>query len=133
MPWTTPCRPPRNHRLASEVCQDPSRGYYIALRAYRNLRPVVLPLLNARIVDLLRAEQERQHCRVFTCCLMPDHLHFLASPCDEETSILQFVDWFKGRATSKSWKCGCEGKLSQPRHRDDVVRRDEDLGRWHCT
>ncbi|MGB9298974.1 MAG: transposase [Anaerolineae bacterium] len=80
------------------------------------------------MIDLLREEQERQRCRVFTYCLMPDYLHFLVSPREEGVSILQFVDRYKGRTTNESWKFGWKGKLWQPRHYDHVVRRDEDLG-----
>jgi putative transposase len=59
--------------------------------------------------------------------LLPDHLHFLASPCEEGVSILQFVDRLKGRATNESWRCGWQGKLWQPRYYNHVVRKDEDL------
>lgn len=128
MPWTTPYRSPKNERLAPEIYRDPSRVCYITIRAYRNLRPFIEPRLNRRVVELLRAEQERQRCRVFVYCLMPDHLHLLVSPCEEGVSALQFVDRFKGRATNESWKCGWKGKLWQPRHYDHVVRGDEDLG-----
>jgi putative transposase len=127
LPWTKPYRPPKNRRLAPELYHDPSRVCYITIRAYRNLRPFVLPALNQGIVELLHEEQARQRCRVFTYCLMPDHLHLLASPCEEGVSVLQFVDRFKGRATNESWKCGWEGKLWQPRYYDHVVRKDEDL------
>ena len=127
MPWTTPYRPPKNERLVSEIYRDPSRVCYITIRAYRNLRPFIEPRLNRRVVELLRAEQERQRCRVFVYCLMPDHLHLLVSPCEEGVSALQFVHRFKGRTTNESWRLGWQGKLWQPRHYDHVVRRDEDL------
>jgi len=128
MAWTTPYRPPRNQRLARELYQDPSRVCYITIRAYRNLRPFVLAPLNKRMVELLREHQERQRCRVFLYCLMPDHLHFLVSPCEDGVSVLDFVDRFKGRTTNESWEFGWKGKLWQARYYDHVVRKDEDLG-----
>jgi len=128
MPWTKPYRPSANQRLDPDLYQDASRVCFITIRAYRNQSPFVLPALNARVIDLLREEQERQRCRVFTYCLMPDHLQFVVSPREEGVSILQFVDRYKGRTTNESWKFGWKGKLWQPRHYDHVVRRDEDLG-----
>lgn len=128
MPWTKPYRPPANPRLDPDLYQDPSSVCFITIRAYGNQSAFVLPALNARVIDLLREEQERQRCRVFVYCLMPAHLHFLVSPNEEGVSILQFVDRYKGRATNESWKCGWKGRLWQPRHYDHVVRGDEDLG-----
>ncbi len=82
--------------------------------------------LNARLFDLL--QEGREWCAAFTRWLIPDHLHFLPSSCQEGVSVVQFAGRCKGRATNESWKLGWEGKLWQPRHFDHFVRRDEDLG-----
>jgi REP element-mobilizing transposase RayT len=56
----------------------------MTIRAYNNQSPFVVHALNTLALDVLREEQERQNCAVFTYCLMPDHLHFLISPNPDE-------------------------------------------------
>ncbi len=127
MPWDKPYRPPKNQRLDPELYQDANRVTFITIRAYRNQSPFVRDDLNELIVDILRVEQERQQCAVFTYCLMSDHLHFLGSPRKEGVSVLTFTDQFKGKATNLSWTVGWRGKLWQPRYYDHIVRAEEDL------
>ena len=127
MPWDKPYRPPKNRRLNPELYMDASRVTFITIRAYRNQSPFVRDNLNQLVLDILRAEQERQNCAVFTYCLMPDHLHFLVSPLQSGISVLTFTDQFKGKATNQSWTLGWRGKLWQPRYYDHIVRAEEDL------
>lgn len=92
-----------------------------------NQSPFVRADLNQLILDVLQEEQERQNCAVFSYCLMPNHLHFLVSPCEEGISVLTFTDRFKGKSTNRSWAVGWRGKLWQPRYYDHIVRAEEDL------
>lgn len=127
MPWTKPYHPPRNQRLDPELYTYANRVYFITVRAYRNQSPFVTAALNAHTLDVLRNEQSRLRCEVFTYCLMPDHLHFLVSPCEDGVSVLTFTDQYKGKATNGSWQFGWRGKLWQPRYYDHIVRNDESL------
>ncbi len=127
MPWNKPYRPPRNQRLAAELYTDTNRVYFITIHAYRHQSPFVRDDLNQLMLDILLEEQERQKCLVFTYCLMPDHLHFLASPAQDGISILKFTDQYKGKTTNRSWELGWQGKLWQPRYYDHIVRREESL------
>jgi putative transposase len=127
MPWTKPYRPSRNQRLAPELYTSASRVYFITVRAYRKRSAFTVGALNGCMIDTLCTEQPRLRCRVFTYCLMPDHLHLLVSPCEDGVSILTFVDQYKGKTTRLSWGFGCQGKLWQPRYYDHIVRDDEDL------
>ena len=76
----------------------------MTIRAYNNQSPFVLHGLNTLALDVLREEQERRNCAVFTYCLMPDHLHFLISPKMEGVSVLKFTDRYKGKTTNRSWR-----------------------------
>jgi putative transposase len=127
MSWTKPYHPPRNRRLAPQLYTHANRVYFITVRAYRNQRPFEGPALNKRMIDILRNEQERLRCQVYIYCLMPDHLHFLVSPCEDGVSVLTFTDQYKGKTTNESWQFDWEGKLWQPRYYDHIVRDDEDL------
>jgi len=125
--WNKPYRPPKNQRLDPELYRVANCVYFITVRAYHNLSPFVRDDLNQIVLDVLREEGERQNCAVFTFCLMPDHLHFLASPRQNGISILTFTDQFKGKTTNCSWSVGWLGKLWQPRYFDHIVRGEEDL------
>lgn len=127
MSWTKPYHPPRNRRLAPQLYTHANRVYFITVRAYRNQTPFKGPALNKRMIDILRNEQERLRCQVYIYCLMPDHLHFLVSPCEDGVSVLTFTDQYKGKTTNESWQFDWEGKLWQPRYYDHIVRDDEDL------
>ena len=127
MPWTKPYHPPKNQRLDPELYKDANRVYFITVRAYRNQSPFVRTGLNQLVLDVLRAEQERQNCVVYTFCLMPDHLHFLVSPRQDGISVLTFTDQYKGKATNQSWTAKWRGRLWQPRYYDHIVRSDESL------
>jgi putative transposase len=127
MPWTKPYHPPQNQRLDAEVYAQAGRICFITICAYLDRAPFVRADLNQLVLDMLREEQDRQHCAVYNYCLMPNHLHFLASPRKDGVSILTFTDQFKGKTTNRSWKIGWGGKLWQPRYYDHVVRDDESL------
>jgi putative transposase len=127
MPWNKPYRPPRNRRLEPELYTHADRVYFMTIRAYRNQSPFVRDDLNKLVLDILREEQERQNCAVFTYCLMPDHLHFLVSPRQDGISVLKFTNQYKGKATNRSWTVGWQGKLWQTRYYDHIVRTEENL------
>ena len=126
MPRNKPYHPPRNQRLDPELYAHANRVYFMTIRSYRNQSPFVHDDLNTLVLDVLREEQERQNCAVFTYCLMPDHLHFLVSPRQDGVSVLTFTNQYKGKATNRSWAVGWQGKLWQPRYYDHVVRAEEE-------
>ncbi len=127
MAWDKPYRPIHNQRLEPIEYTFTWRVYFMTVRSYMHAVPFVRDDLNQRMIDLLREEQERQKCNVYTYCLMPDHLHFLVSPRVDGISVLMFTDRFKGKATNTSWKFGWQGKLWQPRYFDHIVRSEESL------
>ena len=127
MPWDKPYRPPENQRLDPALYATPNIVCFMTVRAYLEQSPFVRDELNRVVLDILRAEQARLKCFVYTYCLMPDHLHFLVSPQQEGVSTLTFTDQFKGKTTNASWTAGWRGKLWQPRYFDHIVRTEEGL------
>ncbi len=127
MPWNKPYVPAANQRLAPELYARTNHVCFITIRAHNNQSPFVEPGLNRLVLDVLREEQERWSCAVFTYCLMPDHLHFLVSSKVNGNSVLEFTNRYKGKATNRSWSAGWHGKLWQPRYYDHIVRGEEDL------
>jgi len=127
MPWIKPYHPPKNQRLDPTLYTCANRVYFITVHADRNQSPFVRADLNQLLLDVLRKEQHRQNCLVFTYCLMPDHLHYLIAPRQDGISVLTFTDQFKGKSTNRSWTAGWHGRLWQPRCYDHIVRTDESL------
>ncbi len=128
MPWNKPYHPSRNQRLDPDQYTCANRVYFITIRAYLHQSPFVSTNLNQLVLDILREEQRRRECHIFTYCLLPDHLHYLISPSRDGVSVLQFTDQYKGKATNGSWTVGWRGKLWQPRSFEHIVRSEEDLG-----
>lgn len=127
MPWNKPYHPARNRRLQPELYAYAHCIYFMTIRGYQHQRPFTRDDLNELALDILREEQQRQNCVVFTFCLMPDHLHFFVSPCQDGISVLKFTDQYKGKVTNASWTAGWHGKLWQPRYFDHIVRAEESL------
>jgi putative transposase len=135
MPWAKPYHPPSNRHLPPDIYEDKSSIVFITIHAYNKLKPFTNDAINQMAINTLLSEQQRLRCRVYTYCLMPDHIHFLISPEIDGVSVLNYVDQFKGKTTNLSWDLGWNGKLWQPRYYDHVVRADEDLwaiGEYIC-
>jgi putative transposase len=119
----------RNRRLSPEAYCEAGRCCFVTVRSYQRQRPFTCGDLNDAIVDVLLAERLRSGCDLYVYCLMPDHLHLIASPRDDGRSVLTYVDRFKALSTRVSWRFRLSGKLWQPRSYDHVLRRGEDVER----
>ena len=82
--------------------------------------------LAAGCIDLLVSRARNRDIRLHAYCLMPDHLHLLIGPSEQE-SIVDFVRAFKGVSTRMSWRHGFNGRIWQPGFYDHFLRRDEDI------
>jgi len=132
-------RDPRNRRLPDEAYCDPHRVVYFTLRAaersspFATVRPTIPPSISFHaemcrmVLGALNEVRDACGCDILVACLMPDHLHYLARPRHEASSVLTMTDQFKGKSTNLSWGLGHRGRLWQPRGFDRVVRGDESL------
>jgi putative transposase len=118
---------PRAQRLDRQLYAEANRVTFITVCAVLPYSPFVRPELNQAMLSLLAEEQARQHCTIFTYCLMPNHLHFLVKPDADGLSVLDFTDQYKGKATNASWKVGWRGRLWQRKYYDHIVRTEEAL------
>ena len=80
----------------------------------------------AGCIDLLVSHAKNGEVRLHAYCLMPDHLHLLISPSEQE-SIIDFVREFKAISTRMSWQHGFNGTIWQQGFHDHFLRRDEDV------
>ena len=127
MPDVKPYGPGKRIRLDRALYKAANRVYFLTIGAYQRREFFCQDDLNECVLDALAGQAATSECRVFTYCLMPNHLHFLVSPERDGASVLTFVDRFKGKSTNRSWSSGHQGKLWEPRCYDHIVRKDEDL------
>jgi REP element-mobilizing transposase RayT len=83
--------------------------------------------LNNKIIDTLKEEKNRVGHSIYVYCLMPDHLHLLASPLGTRIPITQLMGGISSKATRLLWNYGFSGKIFQRSFYDHVVRKREDL------
>jgi putative transposase len=127
MPWDKPYHPPRNQRLDPSLYASAGRVVFFTLRSHRMQSPFSDHALSQAVVDALIDSARAGRCRLFTYCLMPDHLHYLISPEVDRICTLAFTDRYKSLSTNRSWTFGWQGRLWQPRNYDHVFRKEEDL------
>jgi putative transposase len=127
MPWNKPYEPSRNQRLDPDLYCQRHQVCFITVRAYQDQLVFTRRDLADLVIAVLREQAAQSACTVFTYCLMPDHMHFLAAPQQDGASVLRFADQFKGKSTNRSWQVGWRGRLWQPRYYDHIVRREESL------
>ncbi|KAA3613345.1 MAG: transposase [Calditrichaeota bacterium] len=116
---------PRNHRLPIETYSRPDIVWFFTITCYKRLKPFIRKELNQMVIDEMQSIRTGCRCEIFVYCLMPDHLHYLIKPREQDASVLVFHDRFKGRTTNLSWNYGWNGKLWQPRSFDHGLRREE--------
>jgi REP element-mobilizing transposase RayT len=63
--------------------------------------------------------------QLFAACLMPDHLHLLVGPANDD--LIAFENAWKSWTTRQSWKLGNKNALWQPGMWDRTIRPDEDF------
>lgn len=102
-------------------------AYFVTICTKNKERVFCNEALNDEIVSCLKEEKEKTGVRVFTYCLMPDHLHLLISPSGDAMNVSRFIGRFKSRTTRIGWKYEIGDKMWQGRFYDHIVRRNESL------
>ena len=127
MPWNKPYHPPKNQRLDPALYASCDHVVFITICTNGRKQAFVRTDLNQLVIDELQEQQSQNGCRVYTYCLMPDHIHYLVRPAEDGISVLTFTNRFKGKATNQSWVVGWQGKLWQRSSWDHIVRAEESL------
>jgi REP element-mobilizing transposase RayT len=115
-------------RLSPELYAIAGRTYFITIRTdFWRVLFAGSAQLNDAILDCLLGEARSMNHDIVVCCLMPDHVHFLARPAVAGISVIDLVSRFKGKSTRVAWQHGHQGVLWQRRWFDHIVRRSESL------
>ncbi|MFN0148990.1 MAG: REP-associated tyrosine transposase [Dehalococcoidia bacterium] len=113
-------RRPADHYADRELC------FHLTIRAHPKLG--AWPGGAGEVIWAAVMEQRSaSRVELFAACLMPDHMHLIASP--REQDLLRFLDAWKGWTTRLAWKSGNGHGLWQPGMWDRTIEDEEDLVR----
>lgn len=121
-------KPLKKIHLDTSLYKIPGWVYFLTIVANFKSPFFVDENFNREIIECIRDEKETMGCKIYVYCLMPDHLHLLCGTSNQEKSVLDFVNRFKGKSTRIGWKYGIKGGLWQRRSYDHILRKKEDLG-----
>ena len=82
--------------------------------------------LAEKIIEYLRKNKDKNNYKVYTYCLMPDHLHLLLNPADSNIPVSKFLQTLKSQ-TGFRYKKEHGIPLWQRGFYNHVVRKNEDL------
>ncbi|MCB9171806.1 MAG: transposase [Ardenticatenales bacterium] len=121
-------------RLKDHDYFDVNQWYFITIRAHSTLvdrvpyhmpphQLLTHPPLAIIITNALHYRHSQGIWRLHCYCLMPDHLHFLATP--RTKPVADLTGEFESYTTNLAWKLDIYGKLWQRSFHDRLVRADE--------
>ncbi len=119
----TPTR--KKIRIARSLYSKADQSCSITICSEDRLPRFADPGFAKAVVALLIEQAHVSRVVLHAFCLMPDHLHLLASPI-RGASLVDFVRAFKSRSTRLAWSWGQAGTIWQPRFYDHFMRGDED-------
>jgi len=92
----------------------------------RGREPLLTDALAANVIDTMLDVASRTDISLLAYCVMPDHMHILASCEGESPGVLRFVQRFK-QVTSYAHIRETGNRLWQPSFHDHAVRTSEDV------
>ena len=118
-------RYPKNTKLTNgEAYADPERIFHLTFHAHPEIARLARPVGNA-IWESVLEQRGSTRIELFAACLMPDHLHLLVSP--REQDILTFQQRWKSWTSKLARDAGHFGPVWQPGMWDRVCRDQQDL------
>ena len=102
-------------------------AYFVTVRCFEGRDFFKDQQLAQEVTNCLLELRSRSKTRIFAYCLMPNHLHLLLTPSENQVSVPKFMQIFKGKTTHIFWKYGFKGRLWQKSYYDHIMRSYEDL------
>ncbi len=116
---------PKRIRLPHDAYTSPEHVFHLVLHAFPDTQPFQDQALGDAIWALVLAERNLPTVHLIAACLMPDHLHLLASP--RERDIIGWMRGFKSYSTRISWEFTRRKVLWQPSYFDRRIRDEAEL------
>jgi putative transposase len=102
-------------------------AYFVTVRCFEGKNFFNNHKLAEEVINCLLELKSKLKVKVFVYCLMPDHLHLLLSPGENQISVPKFMQIYKGKTTHIFWKCGFKGRLWHKSYYDHIMRTYEDV------
>ena len=111
-------------RLAMVFTRQPI--YFVTTCVRERRRVLADPPIAAILIDEWRSAQLRHGWRIGRYVIMPDHVHFFATPERDDAKLARFVgSWKEWTAKRLARDCGIEPPLWQVRFFDHLLRTEE--------
>ena len=115
----------KNIRLDKEIYSNPNQIFSITI-CTKDQQPFFSNKLYAQaIIKTFQTKPFHQNANLYAYCLMPDHLHLLISPKDE--NLIDFIRRWKSYVVSILNKSDFTGPCWQRSFYDHALRNDEDI------
>jgi putative transposase len=102
-------------------------AYFLTICSSEGQEVFCDPNLASEVIKSLKEHSKRYCYKIYTYCLMPNHLHILVGLGEHARPVSQFMQCFKSLTTRMFWKLGGKGKLWQRGFYDHIVRKEESL------
>ena len=89
------------------------------------ITPFTDPRLAREVITSLHWLRTNRGVRIYTFCLMPDHLHLLLQLPPGSKELGEVLGDMKSFTTRRAWTLGFSGYLWQDRFHDHMLRRSE--------
>jgi putative transposase len=116
---------PKTIRLPHAAYADTEAVFHVVFHTATGTTPFRNTTAGDRIWQLVVNERERDSIELVAACLMPDHLHVVASP--RRRGIIAWVNGFKSYSTHVGWEAGLKTALWQPGFYDRRLRSADEL------
>jgi REP element-mobilizing transposase RayT len=124
---TYPPRPARKRlRLKGFDYANPTQVYFLTICASEGTSPFLDNDLSLQTIKSLLFYRNQKRIRLYSYCVMPDHLHLVMSPAND-FGVSQLVRNLKTYTTKLAQEKGLNGKLWQKSFYDHIIREDESL------
>ncbi len=118
-------RIPKSIRLAHEAYAETESIFHVVFHAMPDTTPFRAPNVGSLVWGLLTNERERGAIELIAACLMPDHLHVVASPRGRD--LIRWANGFKSYSTRVAWTAGSRTAVWQPSFYDRRLRDEREL------
>lgn len=112
-------------RLKDFDYSNPNYVYFLTIRTKSKHQYFMNVRIAKVVVETIKEVRTKLGFRLYAWCLMPDHLHLLASP-SEGTDIRDIVRNIKGISAAKLRRQGLK-QVWQKSFYDHVIRKEESL------
>ena len=115
----------KNIRLKKEIYSNQNQIFSITIGT-KDRQPLFRNKLYAQtIIKTFQTKPFKQNTKLYAYCLMPDHLHFLISPHND--NLIDFIRKWKSYTVNLLNKSGFEGPCWQRSFYDHALRKEEDI------